>query len=137
MRVRVSVLTALVVATFASGCATKASDVTAVYVSPLQYANYDCSQLRAETQRLHVRVQQITGIVDEKANNTNIATAATVVLFWPAAFFVSSGASKEQQAELARLKGEQEALQQAAIQNKCPGVVTPIEPKPTEAKQPS
>lgn len=74
--------------------------------------------------RLQVRATQIGGAFDERANQANLATAATVVLFWPAAFFVAGGGNKEQQAELARLKGEQDALQQAAIQLKCEGLVT-------------
>ena len=78
--------------------------------------------MTAELQRLQVRATQIGGAFDERANQANLATAATVLLFWPAAFFVGGG-NKEQQAELARLKGEQDAIQQAAIQRKCEGLV--------------
>jgi len=104
------------------GCATKSSDIQSTYISPLQFSNYDCDQLRSELQRLQIRATQIGGVFDEKASNQNLATAATVVLFWPAAFFMGGG-NKEQQAELARLKGEQDAIQQSAIQKKCEGLV--------------
>ena len=93
-----------------------------MYISPLQYSTYDCSQLQAELQRLQVRASQLGGTIDERASKSNIAVAATAVFFWPAAFFVG-GANKEQQAELARFKGEQDAIQQAAIQRKCEGLV--------------
>lgn len=121
-----------VAVTLASGCATKSGEIMPTYVSPLQYSNFNCDQIRAEAQRIHVRASQMTGIVDEKAQNANVGTAVAVVLFWPAAFWAaSSGATMEQRAELARLKGEQEALAQAAIQNKCQGIVfqEPAKPK--------
>jgi hypothetical protein len=92
-----------------------------VYISPLQYSTYDCSQLQAELQRLQVRASQLGGTIDERASKSNIA-AATAVIFPPAVFFMG-GANKEQQAELARFKGEQDAIQQAAIQRKCEGLV--------------
>jgi hypothetical protein len=40
-----------------------------------------------------------------------------VVIFWPAAFFV--GGNEQTIAELARLRGELEAIEQAAIRKKC------------------
>jgi hypothetical protein len=115
-------ISAILLAAFMSGCATKSSEIQAIYISPLQYSSYDCNQLRAELQRLQIRVTQVGGAFDERASQANLATAATVVLFWPAAFFVGGG-NKEQQAELARLKGEQDAIQQTAIQLKCEGLV--------------
>jgi hypothetical protein len=39
-----------------------------------------------------------------------------LVLFWPALFFIAGSDNAE---ELGRLKGEYEALQQAAIAKKC------------------
>ncbi|MEA3643102.1 MAG: hypothetical protein VBE63_24640 [Lamprobacter sp.] len=39
-----------------------------------------------------------------------------LVLFWPALFFLAGDDQKE---ELSRLKGEYEALQQAAIRQDC------------------
>ena len=42
-----------------------------------------------------------------------------MVLFWPALFAL--GGTKQQEAEYARLRGEYDAVQQAAIQKKCPG----------------
>lgn len=44
-----------------------------------------------------------------------------LVLFWPALFAL--GGTKQQEAEYARLKGEHDALQQAAVAKKC-GVLT-------------
>ncbi len=116
------ILTSIIIGALISGCATKSSEIQSIYISPLQYSTYDCGQMTAELQRLQVRATQLGGAFDERANQANLATAATVILFWPAAFFVGGG-NKEQQAELARLKGEQDAIQQAAIQRKCEGLV--------------
>jgi hypothetical protein len=44
-------------------------------------------------------------------------TAAAVVIFWPAAFFV--GGDKQTAAELAQMKGQMVAIEQASIQKKC------------------
>lgn len=46
-----------------------------------------------------------------------------LVVFWPALFFL--GGTIRQEAEYARLKGEYDAVQQAAIEQKCPSMVVP------------
>ncbi len=104
-------------AVLASSCATAPSNVTAQYVSPLQYQNYSCEQLGLESQRIGARVSEVTGQQQQKANNDALATGVGVVLFWPALFFLGGGGSKAD--ELARLKGESDAIQQVAIQKNC------------------
>lgn len=99
------------------GCAKSASDVTGSYISPIQYQNYSCNQLREEAQRISARVAQTSGVQDQKRSNDQIATAAAIVIFWPAAFLV--GGDDQNTAELARLKGEFEAIEQASIQKNC------------------
>jgi hypothetical protein len=111
------------------GCATAAKDVTPAYVSPMHFQSFDCSQLVAESARLQVRVQELGGRLDQANSNDKALVAVGVVLFWPALFFVGN---KNQEAEFARLKGEYDALQQQAIEKKCPGaVVTPTTTMPT------
>ncbi len=60
----------------------------------------------------------MAGVQDKKASNDAIATGVAVVLFWPAAFMVSGG-DGQTAAELAKLKGQKDAIEQAAIQKKC------------------
>lgn len=98
------------------GCASAAKDVSSSYVSPLQYQNYDCSQITAEGQRIQGRINQMTGQLDKAANNDKAITGVALILFWPAAFALGN---KAQEAEYARLKGEGEALEQASIAKKC------------------
>lgn len=112
---------ALAIAATGSGCATSSGDIAAVYVSPLQYQSYDCPQLAAEAQRIQSRVAQVGGRLDQAATNDKMITGAGVILFWPALFFL--GGTKQQEADYARLKGEYDGVQQAAIQKKCALVI--------------
>lgn len=110
-------IVAVCVTTFAAGCATSPANVAAQYVSPMQYQSYSCQQLAAESQRIGSRVAEVTGQQQQKANNDAVATGVAVVLFWPALFFLGGGGDKA--GELSRLKGESDAIQQAAIQKNC------------------
>jgi uncharacterized protein YceK len=101
-----------------AGCASSAKHIAPSYVSPIIYQDYDCSQLAQEAQRVTSHARRAAGIQDEKSNNDAVATGVAVVLFWPAAFFVSGG-DGQTAAELAKLRGQKEAIEQAAIQKKC------------------
>ena len=100
-----------------TGCATAGKDVVATYVSPVQYSNYDCEQLRSELIRINSRVNQMTGRLDTAASNDAAIMGVGMILFWPALFAL--GGTKQQESELSRLKGEYEALQSAANGKKC------------------
>jgi hypothetical protein len=104
-------------AALVSACATSPNNISAQYVSPLQYANYSCDQLIQETRRIGDRVSQVTGQQQKKANDDALAMGVGLVLFWPALFFLAGGNDKKE--ELGRLKGEYDAIQQAAIQKNC------------------
>ena len=100
-----------------TGCSTAAKDISAKYVSPAQYASYDCKQTEQELIRVSGKVQEMTGQLDDNRETDNVTTTAGIILFWPALFFL--GGTKEQEAEYAQLKGEYNALEQASIQKKC------------------
>jgi len=104
-----------------SGCATASKDVSANYVSPVQFQSYDCDQLQSEATRIQTRVNQLGGRLDEAASNDKAIMGVGMLLFWPALFAL--GGTKQQEAEYARLKGEYDAVQQSAIAKKCSGVV--------------
>jgi uncharacterized protein YceK len=70
-----------------SGCATKSNDISAAYVSPIQYQSYTCAQLQEEAARVSARAAVASGAQDQKATNDAVATGVGVVLFWPALFF--------------------------------------------------
>ena len=100
-----------------AGCATSADQIKPAYVSPLQYQHLSCQQIGAEAQRVSARASEVAGVQDEKATGDAVATTVSLVLFWPAAFLIKGDGQTA--AELARLKGEFEALQQAGIAKNC------------------
>ena len=130
------VVVALAASLVLSGCATSSRDIATAYVSPLQYQNFDCDQLGMEAQRLTGRVQQLGGRLDEAANNDRAIAGIGIILFWPTLFAL--GGTKQQEAEYARLKGEAEALQHAAVARKCIGTnsVVAIAPATTTPQSP-
>ncbi|WP_295544477.1 hypothetical protein [uncultured Thiohalocapsa sp.] len=107
---------AVVALAFSAGCATPPDKVSAAYVSPMQYSAYSCGQIEGELRRVQRQLVQVTGAQQKEANKDAIAMGVGLVVFWPALFFL---AGDDQKAELARLKGEYEALQSAAIRKDC------------------
>lgn len=99
-----------------TGCASKSENITAAYVSPLTYQSYSCPQLREEATRVSARAVQVTGAQDQKATNDAVATGVGIILFWPALLFIKGDATA---AEVARLKGEMDAIEQASVQKRC------------------
>ncbi|HEY8567077.1 MAG TPA: hypothetical protein VIL65_16385 [Beijerinckiaceae bacterium] len=100
-----------------AGCASRPEDVAASYVSPVQYAGYSCRQLGEEAQAVSSRAAIASGQQESNRSRDAAVTAAAVVVFWPAAFFV--GGNNSNTAELARLKGQMEAIESASIQKRC------------------
>ena len=100
-----------------AACASSSAEVKPSYVSPLQYQNLSCQQLGAEAERISRRASEAAGVQDTNRTNDAWVTGAAIVLFWPAAFFVKGDGQNA--AELARLKGEFEAIEQASIQKSC------------------
>jgi hypothetical protein len=100
-----------------AGCATRANDISAAYVSPIQYQSYTCAQLQEEAARVSARAAVASGAQDQKATNDAVATGVGVFLFWPALFFIKGDAASAQ--EIAQLKGDMDAIEQANIQKKC------------------
>ena len=117
MKIFRSFFTSVTVVSILAGCATAGRDVVGTYVSPIQFSAYDCDQIRQELMRLSSRVNQLSGRLDEAASNDKTIGVVGAILFWPALFAL--GGTKGQEAELARLKGEYDALQAASTQKKC------------------
>ena len=120
----------------AAGCATSSKDLSATYVSPIQYQQYDCQQLQLEGQRIQRRYVELGGRLDQAASNDKALVGVGMILFWPALFAL--GGTKQQEAEYSRLRGEYDAVQQAAIEKKCPtaGPGTPGNASPPSAATP-
>lgn len=126
-----AVAAAVSVALALAGCATASKDIATTYVSPNQYASYDCPQLAAEAGRIQTRVVQLGGRLDQAAVNDAGIMAVGLILFWPVLFAL--GGTKQQEAEYARLKGEYDAVEQMAIQKKCTHLAPAAPPGQTAA----
>jgi ABC-type phosphate transport system auxiliary subunit len=111
------IIASALIPAFLTACATAGKDVTATYVSPVQFSSYDCEQIRQETLRIQGRANQLSGRLDEAASNDKTIAGVGMILFWPALFAL--GGTKQQEAELSRLKGEYDALSAASVSKKC------------------
>ena len=109
------------------GCASAPDKISASYVSPLQYQNFDCDQVGMELMRVNRKVVQVSGAQAKEAQQDAVAVGVGLVLFWPALFFL---ADEDRAEELAHLKGEYEALESVAITKRCD-----IAPQLAEAKK--
>jgi hypothetical protein len=56
-------------------------------------------------------------VQDQKATNDKVAMGVGIVIFWPALLFTKG--NDENTAELARLKGTMDAIEQASIAKHC------------------
>ena len=100
-----------------SGCAEDPKDISPSYISPIAYQSFTCAQIGQEAQRVSDRAMELTGTQAKKSTNDKIAMGVGLVIFWPALFFVKG--DKQTAAELARLRGELDALNQASIGKQC------------------
>lgn len=110
-------ISALTGAALLSACASQPEDIQAAYVSPNIYANYTCPELFTERERVVARVNLVADAQSDKATNDAVATGVGIILFWPALFLLASGSDRE--AELAQLKGNYDAIEQAITARKC------------------
>jgi hypothetical protein len=99
------------------GCASSSADIAPAYVSPVAYQSYNCQQLALEAQAVSTRAATLSGVQDNQRSKDQVATGVAIVVFWPAAFFVQG--DKQNAAELAQMKGQMVAIEQASIAKKC------------------
>ncbi|MEM8658723.1 MAG: hypothetical protein AAGF22_11585 [Pseudomonadota bacterium] len=100
-----------------AACADAPEKIGASYVSPLSYDRLNCQQLSDEAYRVGARSQQAIAAQQKQANDDAAATAVGLVLFWPALFFIDG--DDETASDVARLKGEMEALEAANDAKGC------------------
>lgn len=100
-----------------AACASSSSDIRSSYVSPIQYQSYTCQQLAEEASRVSARASELAGVQDSARTNDAVVTTVGVIVFWPLLFAIKG--DKQTAAELARLKGEMEAIEKTSIQKNC------------------
>lgn len=110
--------TVLAAAVAITGCATHPDKIATSYASPVQYQSLDCAQVGAELERVSRRTNELYGSLKKTADNDTAQMTVGMILFWPTLFFLEGGDGPEA-TEYAKLKGERDALEKVAIQNKC------------------
>lgn len=110
-------IAALSAAALVSGCATLPENIEASYVSPVLYENLSCDQLAGEATRVSSAAVAATGAQKKQATSDAVAMGVGLIVFWPALFFI--GGNKAKSSEVARLKGEMQAIEQANLRNDC------------------
>jgi hypothetical protein len=80
------------------------------------YGLFECPHLAEEAQSVAITAAEIAGLPRQAGEP--VARKGDVVVFWPAAFQAQTGGNAGS-AELARLKGEFQAIQQAAMAKNC------------------
>lgn len=101
----------------AAACASGADDIAPSYVSPVMYENFTCQQLAYEAQSISTRAAQAAGVQNRARTTDAVVTTVGLVVFWPSLFFLNGDGPKA--AELANLKGQMEAVEQASIRKNC------------------
>jgi hypothetical protein len=100
-----------------SGCASKSADIAPAYISPVGYQSYSCQQLQQEAQGVSQRAAIASGQQDRAHRNDAVKTTIGAVIFWPVLLFNEGDGAKAN--EVANLKGQMNAIQQAAVQKNC------------------
>ena len=101
-----------------TSCASHPDNIEAKYISPVIYQNWTCDQLTEERTRLTREVAHVTGLQRENAHADAAIMAAGIILLWPVLFGLA--ATKDRKVEVARLKGEFDAVDQAVRVKQCP-----------------
>lgn len=114
-----TVVGALCAALAVSACASSPENVRSQYVSPAQYASYNCQEIETDLRAISQEVHVLTGQQRRRANQDAWATGVGIVVFWPALFFLMRG---DKQDDLARMKGEYEALVAQSRRKDCTGL---------------
>lgn len=101
---------------FVSGCSKPPSAIKASYVSSLKYESSSCDQLKQEIVKVEDKISDLSKAQEAEANKDAVMMGIALLLFWPALFFLMG---TDNEAELARLKGEYETLESVAIEKQC------------------
>lgn len=94
------------------GCAKSPESIAPAYISELNYQNWNCYQLAEESQRLSSALAQAS---TQQENARTNDTVGVILLGLP----VSSLSGDNIAPEIARLKGEQEAIRKASRTKVC------------------
>ena len=106
----------LVIVLLLIGCASSASNIDTTYIPPIKYKYYNCQELKQRLDDVSDKVGKLTRIQDSASTVDAVALPAGVVTLGISVMFMSGGARAE---ELGMLKGEINAIEEAAVEKNC------------------
>lgn len=107
----------------AAGCATSPEKIIPSHMSDSSYVDWGCEELSREQSRL---AASLSAAADEQRRCRDNDIAGVILLGFPVSGI--SGCDKE--FEIARLKGQLQALQRAAVQKDCALPLVPASAAP-------
>lgn len=107
---------AAVAAASLCACASAPDDVRPLYTSSVPYQELSCDQLAQKVGEIGDQVDKVTGQQTTKRRTDQAAVGVGVILFVPALLVMLTPDHKK---ELAKLKGQYEAVQRAAESKHC------------------
>jgi hypothetical protein len=110
-----------------AACATRSADVRPAVADPNQFASWACDALYDEADRVRQRGAQVAYALDERTGNNIVALGLGVTVFWPALLAMRPSGPDAQ--ELARLKGQDDAVRVALAQHTCPPAPEQLAPE--------
>lgn len=107
-------LLALLAVSLLSACATRPESISASYVSHEKYTHLDCTQLATKMTDVRADLDKYSKLQDSKATGDAWGVFLLGIPF--------SQMSGDHAGDVARLKGEVEAVDTAQVKNKCKAV---------------
>ena len=104
---------------FLSSCATPPNAILPTYVDPLQYEQYDCSQIGTEMVRVTEELNQSYRECKAHASRDELFMLGAFLITGPLALVPAVISDSESTERFAQLQGELEALEQASILKEC------------------
>ena len=95
-----------------AGCAKSPESIAPAYISELAYSGWQCSQMAGETARLNAALATASAQLEKARGNDLVGV---ILIGLP----VSSLSGDNIAPEIARLKGEQEAIRKAMMSKRC------------------
>ena len=104
---------------FLSSCASPPKNILPTYVDPLQYEQYDCSQIASEMESVTRELNQSYNECKSHANRDEMFMLGAGLVAWPLLVVPAVISDSEVTEQFAKLQGELEALEKASILKEC------------------
>ena len=102
-----------------AGCASQPEDVVSTYVTPSKYDSHDCKKLETQYDEIDANWTRLWETQKKKADSDVVWFVAGGLI----GLGINSAINEDVEDELAEVKGEREAVVQAALDKDCSAVI--------------